>query len=89
MVDFSENAEKQMEESVRVFTSVIESIEKTHEELMEGIEAKHDAEQKRFEKLINELRQELGELEKKSIELQQLPQIEDHITLLQVKAGLT
>ncbi|XP_072232445.1 E3 ubiquitin-protein ligase TRIM39-like isoform X2 [Leuresthes tenuis] len=78
-----ENAEKQMEESVRVFTSVIESIEKTHEELMQGIEAKHDAEQKRFEKLINELRQELAELQEKSTELQQLPQIEDHITLLQ------
>ncbi|KAM4536782.1 E3 ubiquitin-protein ligase TRIM39-like [Odontesthes bonariensis] len=78
-----ESAEKQKEDSVRVFTSVIESIEKTREELMERIEAKHDAEQRRFEKLINELRQELGELEKKSMELQQLPQIEDHITLLQ------
>ncbi|XP_041841611.1 E3 ubiquitin-protein ligase TRIM39-like [Melanotaenia boesemani] len=78
-----ENAQKQMEASVQVFTAVIEAINKTHEDLIEEIEERHDAEQRRFERLINELMQEIDKLEKKSIELQQLSQIEDHITLLQ------
>ncbi|XP_067436177.1 E3 ubiquitin-protein ligase TRIM39-like [Thunnus thynnus] len=78
-----ENAKKEMEASDQVFTSVIESIQKTHKELLEEIEARHDAEQMRFEKLIKELRQEISELEKKNVELQQLLHIVDHITLTQ------
>ncbi|XP_008277957.1 E3 ubiquitin-protein ligase TRIM17-like [Stegastes partitus] len=78
-----ENARRQMETSVKVFTSVIDSIRKTHKELTEEIEARHNAEQKRFEELIAELRKEIDELEKKNVELQQLSHIEDHISLLQ------
>lgn len=88
MLDFQENARKEIEASVQVFTSVVESMKKTHKELTEEIEAKHDAEQRRFEELIKELRQEIDELERKSVELQQLSHIEDHITLLQVRAGM-
>lgn len=73
-----------MEASVQVFTSVIESIQMTHKQHMEEIEARHDAEQIRFKKLIKELRQEITKLEKKSVELQQLSHIEDHISLAQV-----
>nr|XP_046237218.1 E3 ubiquitin-protein ligase TRIM68-like [Scatophagus argus]XP_046237219.1 E3 ubiquitin-protein ligase TRIM68-like [Scatophagus argus] len=78
-----ENAQNEIEASVKVFTAVIESIKKTHEELVEEIEARHEAELKRFEELIRELRQEIDELEKKSVELQQLSHNDDHITLLQ------
>ncbi|KAM9718121.1 E3 ubiquitin-protein ligase TRIM21-like isoform 2-T2 [Menidia menidia] len=78
-----ENAEKQMQDSIKVFTSVIDSIKSTHEALMEQIEVRFNAEQERLERLIGELREELEALEKKSVELQQLSQIEDQITLLQ------
>uniref|UniRef100_UPI003AABD1F2 E3 ubiquitin-protein ligase TRIM39-like isoform X1 n=1 Tax=Centroberyx gerrardi TaxID=166262 RepID=UPI003AABD1F2 len=78
-----ENAQKEMETSIQVFTTLMESMEKTHAELMGEIEARHDAEQKRFEGLIEELRQEIAVLEKKSIELEQLSHTEDHIGLLQ------
>ncbi|XP_037614124.1 E3 ubiquitin-protein ligase TRIM41-like [Sebastes umbrosus] len=77
------NAQKEMEASVQVFTSVMQSIKETHTGLMEKIEARHDAEQKRLEELIKELRQEIDELERKSDELQQLSRIEDHITLVE------
>ncbi|KAM9335532.1 E3 ubiquitin-protein ligase TRIM7-like [Symphorus nematophorus] len=78
-----ENAKNEMEASVQAFTSVMESIKKTHEELVEEIKVRHAAEQKRFKKLIKELRQEIDKLQKKSVELQQLSLTEDHITLLQ------
>ncbi|XP_031707245.1 E3 ubiquitin-protein ligase TRIM39-like [Anarrhichthys ocellatus] len=78
-----ENAKKEIAASVQVFMSVIESIQDTHTELIEKMEARNDAEQKRFEELVKELRREIDELEKKGVELQQLPHIEDHITLLE------
>ncbi|KAM7377099.1 hypothetical protein PAMA_013736 [Pampus argenteus] len=78
-----ENAQKEKEASVQVFASVVESIQKTHKDLMEAIESRHDAEQMRFENLIKELRREVVELEKKHVELQQLSHIEDHFTLMQ------
>ncbi|XP_071403219.1 uncharacterized protein [Centroberyx affinis] len=83
MQQTEENAQKEMETSIQVFTTLMESMEKTHAELMGEIEARHDAEQKRFEELIDELRQEIAVLEKKSIELEQLSHTEDHIRLLQ------
>uniref|UniRef100_A0AAQ5Z6T9 Uncharacterized protein n=1 Tax=Amphiprion ocellaris TaxID=80972 RepID=A0AAQ5Z6T9_AMPOC len=79
----NENAQRQMETSIKVFTSVMNSIQKTHKDLMKEIKVRHDAEQKRFEELIAELRKEIDELEKKNVELQQLSHIEDHISLLQ------
>ncbi|XP_078020238.1 E3 ubiquitin-protein ligase TRIM68-like [Epinephelus lanceolatus] len=78
-----ENAQKEIEDSTEIFMSVMESMKTIHTELMEEIEARHNAEQRRFEKLIKELRQEIDELEKKSAELQQLLGIKDHIELLE------
>ncbi|XP_049425305.1 E3 ubiquitin-protein ligase TRIM39-like [Epinephelus fuscoguttatus] len=78
-----ENAQKEMEDSIEIFMSVMESMKTIHTELMGEIEARHDAEQRRFEKLIKELRQEIDELEKKSAELKQLSGIKDHIELLE------
>lgn len=73
-----------MEASVRVFTAAMRSIEKTHAELTEEIEARHDAELKRFEELIAELRKEIAELERKNAELEELSRDEDTFTFLQV-----
>lgn len=84
MIDFQENAEKQKEVSIEVFTTVTKSIKKTQKKLMKEIEARRNAEQKRFEKLANELQQEIDELQKKSAELQQLALTEDHIAFHQV-----
>ncbi|XP_049924032.1 E3 ubiquitin-protein ligase TRIM39-like [Epinephelus moara] len=78
-----ENAQKEMEDSIEIFMSVMESMKTIHTELMEEIEARHDAEQRRFERLIKELRQEIDELEKKSAKLKQLSGIKDHIELLE------
>ncbi|XP_047434912.1 E3 ubiquitin-protein ligase TRIM39-like [Mugil cephalus] len=78
-----ENADQQMEISVKVFMTVMESFRKTHSNLIKEIETRCNAEQKRFEKLTKILKQEIGELEKKSVELQQLSLIEDDISLHQ------
>lgn len=71
-----------------MLVSVLESIKKTQEESVEEIGARRDAEQKRFEELTVELRQEVDELKKKSVELKQLSHIEDHITFVQVGGGI-
>ncbi|XP_068584253.1 E3 ubiquitin-protein ligase TRIM39-like [Cebidichthys violaceus] len=66
-----------------IVTAEAASQQKLNQKFTEKMEARNDAAQKRFEELVKELRREIDELEKKSVELQQLPHIEDHITLME------
>ncbi|KAM3857565.1 E3 ubiquitin-protein ligase TRIM39-like [Diretmus argenteus] len=78
-----ENAQKEMEHSVQVYTTLLESINQIHTTQMEEMEARYNGEQARFEDLLEQLRWELAELEKKSIELEDLSHTGDHVVIVQ------
>ncbi|XP_045067794.1 E3 ubiquitin-protein ligase TRIM39-like isoform X2 [Coregonus clupeaformis] len=77
------NAEREIVDSVDVFTALIQSIESSQAELIEVIEEKKKATESRAERLIKELEQEITELQRKSTELEQLSHTEDHLHLIQ------
>ncbi|XP_041727347.2 E3 ubiquitin-protein ligase TRIM39-like [Coregonus clupeaformis] len=83
-VDLSKRyAEREIADSVQVFTALVLSIEKSQAELIEVIEEKQEAVERRAEGLIKELEQEITELKRRSTELKQLSQTEDNLQLLQ------
>ncbi|XP_029610264.1 zinc finger protein RFP-like isoform X1 [Salmo trutta] len=77
------SAEKDIEGSVLVFSELVCSIERSQAELIEVIEEKQKAAERRAEGLINELEREIIELQRRSTELEQLSHTEDHLHFLQ------
>uniref|UniRef100_A0A3B3SP77 Uncharacterized protein n=1 Tax=Paramormyrops kingsleyae TaxID=1676925 RepID=A0A3B3SP77_9TELE len=67
-----------------IFTDLIQSIERTRVELLEVIEEKQKAAERRAADLIKEMEAEITELQRRSTELEELSQTEDHIYFLQV-----
>ncbi|XP_045064815.1 E3 ubiquitin-protein ligase TRIM39-like [Coregonus clupeaformis] len=83
-VDLSKRAaEKEISDSIQVFTDLVRSIERSQAELIEVIEEKQKAAERQAEGLIKELEQEITELKRRSTELEQLSHTEDHLHLLQ------
>ncbi|KAM9402478.1 E3 ubiquitin/ISG15 ligase TRIM25-like [Salvelinus alpinus] len=83
-VDLSKReAEREISDSVQVFTDLVRSIERSQAELIEVIEEKQKAAEMQAEGLIKELEQEITELQRRSTELEQLSHTEDHLHLLQ------
>eukprot|EP00063_Salmo_salar_P088619 XP_014063454.1 PREDICTED: E3 ubiquitin-protein ligase TRIM39-like [Salmo salar] len=83
-VDLSKReAEREISDSVQVFTALVRSIERSQAELIEVIEEKQKATETQAEGLIKELEQEITELKRRSTELEQLSHTEDHLHLLQ------
>ncbi|XP_071188712.1 E3 ubiquitin-protein ligase TRIM39-like [Salvelinus alpinus] len=83
-VDHSKReAEREISDSVQVFTALVRSIERSQAELIEVIEKKLKAAERQAEGLIKELEQEITELQRRSTELEQLSHTEDHLHLLQ------
>ncbi|KAM4614757.1 LOW QUALITY PROTEIN: E3 ubiquitin-protein ligase TRIM21-like [Polymixia lowei] len=78
-----EDADREIVDSVEVFTALMSSIERNQAELIETIEEKQKSTEKKAEGLIKELEQEISELMKRSTELEQLSHTEDHLHLLQ------
>ncbi|XP_038833883.1 E3 ubiquitin-protein ligase TRIM21-like [Salvelinus namaycush] len=76
-------AEREISDSVQVFTDLVRSIERSQAELIEVIEEKQKAVEMQAEGLIKELEQEITELQRRSTELEQLSHTEDHLHLLQ------
>uniref|UniRef100_A0A673BB28 B30.2/SPRY domain-containing protein n=1 Tax=Sphaeramia orbicularis TaxID=375764 RepID=A0A673BB28_9TELE len=72
-------AERERAEGIEVFTAVIESVQKSLNQLFEDIDEKQETTEKRAEDLIKELEQEVSELKKKRSEVQQLSCSEDHL----------
>ncbi|XP_062339469.1 E3 ubiquitin-protein ligase TRIM21-like [Osmerus eperlanus] len=79
---FKRDAEREISDSVQVFTALVCSIERSQAELIGVIEEKQKAAEKQAEGLIKDLGQEITEL-KRSTELEQLSHTEDHLHLLQ------
>ncbi|XP_035604082.1 E3 ubiquitin-protein ligase TRIM39-like isoform X4 [Oncorhynchus keta] len=83
-VDLSQkDAEREISDSVQVFTALVRSIERSQTELIEVIEEKQKAAERQAEGLIKDLEQEITDLQRRSTELEQLSHTEDHLHLLQ------
>ncbi|XP_076126749.1 tripartite motif-containing protein 16-like isoform X1 [Alosa pseudoharengus] len=76
------SAQTAMEDSERIFTELIRSIERRRSEVTELIRAQEKAEVSRAEGLLKQLEQEIAELKRRDAELEQLSHTEDHINFL-------
>ncbi|KAJ8245166.1 hypothetical protein GJAV_G00274380 [Gymnothorax javanicus] len=77
------SAQAAVEDSERIFTELIRSIERRRSEVKELISDQEKAEVSRAEGLLERLEQEIAELRRRDAELEQLSHTEDHIHFLQ------
>ncbi|XP_007254963.3 E3 ubiquitin/ISG15 ligase TRIM25 [Astyanax mexicanus] len=77
------SAQSAVEDSERIFTELIRSIEKKRSEVTELIRDQEKTELSAAEELIEQLEQEITDLKRRQPELEQLSHIEDHIHFLQ------
>ncbi|KAJ8278193.1 hypothetical protein GJAV_G00084930 [Gymnothorax javanicus] len=77
------SAQAAVEDSERIFTKLIRSIERRRTEVKELIRDQGKAEVSRAEGLLERLEQEIAELRRRDAELEQLSHTEDHIHFLQ------
>ncbi|XP_041708564.2 zinc finger protein RFP-like [Coregonus clupeaformis] len=77
------DAKREIADSVQIFTALVRSIERSQAELIEVVEEKQKAAEKRAEGLIEEVEQEITELKRRSTELEQLSDIDDQLIFLQ------
>ncbi|KAB5517060.1 hypothetical protein PHYPO_G00185120 [Pangasianodon hypophthalmus] len=81
------SAQIAVEDSERIFTELISSMEKKRSEVMELIRAQEKAELSRAERLLEQLEQEIADLQRRVTELEQLSHTHDHIHFLQALAS--
>ncbi|KAJ8278297.1 hypothetical protein GJAV_G00086090 [Gymnothorax javanicus] len=77
------SAQAAVEDSERIFTELIRSIERRRSEVKELIRDQEKAEVSRAEGLLERLEQEIAEMRRRDAELEQLSHTEDHIHFLQ------
>ncbi|XP_055781174.1 E3 ubiquitin-protein ligase TRIM39-like [Salvelinus fontinalis] len=77
------NAEKQIADSVEVFTVLVRCIERSQAELIEVVEEKQKVSEKRAERFVEELEQEITELKRRAPEIEHILDIKDLLLLLQ------
>ncbi|XP_036828109.1 tripartite motif-containing protein 16-like [Oncorhynchus mykiss] len=83
------SAQSAVEDSDQIFTELIRSIERRSSEVKELIRAQEKAQVSQAEGLLDQLKQEIAELRKRSTELEQLSHTEDHIHFLQVTKSVS
>ncbi|KAG5281494.1 hypothetical protein AALO_G00072880 [Alosa alosa] len=76
------SAQTAVEDSERIFTEMIRSIERRRSEVTELIRAQEKAEVSQAEGLLKQLEQEIAELKRRDAELEQLSHTKDHIHFL-------
>ncbi|XP_047431515.1 E3 ubiquitin-protein ligase TRIM39-like [Mugil cephalus] len=76
-------AEKEKEACVQVFSDLISSIQRSQAEIVEVIDERNRAMKQKAEGFLKELRMEVAELQRRSSQLEQLSQSEDHHSFLQ------
>ncbi|XP_071260578.1 tripartite motif-containing protein 16-like [Salvelinus alpinus] len=86
---FKCSAQAAVEDSDHIFTELIRSIERRSSEVKELIRAQEKAQVSQAEGLLEQLKQEIAELRKRSTELEQLSHTEDHIHFLQSYQSLS
>ncbi|GAA6110065.1 tripartite motif-containing protein 16-like isoform X1, partial [Tachysurus ichikawai] len=72
-----------VDDSERIFTEMISSLEKKRSEVTELIRAQEKAEVSRAERLLNQLEQEIADLKRRVTELEQLSHTHDDLHFLQ------
>ncbi|KAJ8246607.1 hypothetical protein GJAV_G00253380, partial [Gymnothorax javanicus] len=77
------SAQAAVEDSERIFTELIRSVERRRSEVKELIRDQEKAEVSQIEGLLVRLEQEIAELRRRDAELEQLSHTEDHIHFLQ------
>ncbi|XP_056596869.1 E3 ubiquitin-protein ligase TRIM39-like [Triplophysa dalaica] len=82
------NTEKEKAASVAVFSDLMSSIERCQSELLEMMEEKQKAAEKHDEDVIKDLEQEITELKKRNIELEQISHTEHHLQLIQIHSSI-
>ncbi|XP_076126890.1 E3 ubiquitin/ISG15 ligase TRIM25-like [Alosa pseudoharengus] len=83
------SAQTAVEDSERIFTEMIRSIERRRTEVTQLIRAQEKAEVSRAEGLLKKLEQEIAELKRRDAELEQLSHTEDHINFLKNVVSVT
>nr|XP_046232105.1 E3 ubiquitin-protein ligase TRIM21-like [Scatophagus argus] len=78
-----EGADRETAEGVQVFTALKECVDRSLDEFIKTIEKKQKATEKQADIFIKDLEQEISELKKRSTEVEQISQSEDHLHLLQ------
>ncbi|KAM3590902.1 uncharacterized protein V6R79_018637 [Siganus canaliculatus] len=78
-----EKATKEIDDSVSLFTSLIDRVQEAQIKLTWNIEDKLKKSQEKDEAMMQRLQQEINELQKKSSELDELSQSDDHLLFLQ------
>ncbi|XP_060769006.1 E3 ubiquitin/ISG15 ligase TRIM25-like [Neoarius graeffei] len=81
------SAQTAVEDSERIFTELISSMEKKRLKVTELIRDQEKAELSRAERLLEQLEQEIADLQRRVTELEQLSHTHDHIYFLQVLAS--
>ncbi|XP_053087702.1 tripartite motif-containing protein 16-like [Pangasianodon hypophthalmus] len=81
------SAQTAVENSERIFTELISSMEKKRSEVTELIRAQEKAELSRAERLLEQVEQEIADLQRRVTELEQLSHTHDHIHFLQALAS--
>ncbi|KAK3522485.1 hypothetical protein QTP86_015542 [Hemibagrus guttatus] len=77
------SAQTAVEDSERIFTELISSMEKKRSEVTELIRAQEKTELSRAERLLEQLEQEIADLQRRLTEMEQLSHTHDHIQFLQ------
>ncbi|KAK3522706.1 hypothetical protein QTP86_030097, partial [Hemibagrus guttatus] len=77
------SAQTAVEDSERIFTELISSMEKKRSEVTELIRAQEKTELSRAERLLEQLEQEIADLQRRLTEMEQLSHTHDHIHFLQ------
>ncbi|XP_003976420.2 E3 ubiquitin-protein ligase TRIM39-like [Takifugu rubripes] len=77
------NAEDEMKNCDRLFSSLIHSVEESREEVMSELRDRQKEAERRSERLIGELQRESTELQGRNTDLEELLNSEDHLHLLQ------
>ncbi|XP_072548795.1 E3 ubiquitin-protein ligase TRIM47-like isoform X2 [Salminus brasiliensis] len=77
------SAQAAVEDSEKIFTELIHSIEKKRSEVTELIRAQEKTELREAEERLEKLEQQISDLKRRNDELNQLSQTEDHISFLQ------
>nr|XP_046165168.1 E3 ubiquitin-protein ligase TRIM47-like [Oncorhynchus gorbuscha] len=83
VVSLKLSAQVAVEDSERIFTELICSIERRNSEVKQQITAQENAEVSRAKRQLEQLEQEIAELRRRDAELEQLSHTEDHIHFFQ------
>uniref|UniRef100_UPI0037E8DC81 E3 ubiquitin-protein ligase TRIM39-like n=1 Tax=Semicossyphus pulcher TaxID=241346 RepID=UPI0037E8DC81 len=78
-----DDAEREISDGVRIFTALMQTAERSLNELIEMIEDRQKTMEQEADGFIKNLEQEISELMKKTAEVEQLSRTQDHLLLLQ------